>query len=75
MLSLQDEDQEHLYDPKGDQNRVGSKVYYLGVECKDICIVLQVILWLDNLKSLVCPTSLLHLCWSLMMSFYTNLNI
>lgn len=42
IISFHDEDQKHLNDENGDRVHVGSNVHYLGAECSDISIVMQV---------------------------------
>ncbi|KAL5788358.1 hypothetical protein ACOSP7_005307 [Xanthoceras sorbifolium] len=42
VFSFYDEDQKHLYELKGDQISVGPRVHYLGAECRDIILVVQV---------------------------------
>lgn len=41
-FSFYDEDEKHSYGAKGDQINVESQIHYLGAECKDISLVVQV---------------------------------
>ncbi|KAJ0076917.1 hypothetical protein Patl1_36151 [Pistacia atlantica] len=50
VLSFHDEDEKQSYDGKGDQINVESHIHCLGAECRDISLVVQVIIVL-----LVCP--------------------
>jgi hypothetical protein len=50
VLSFHDEDQKHLCDPEVDQ----VNVHYLGAECRDIVLRLQVIIWLREILSPFC---------------------
>ncbi|KAI9181365.1 hypothetical protein LWI28_014271 [Acer negundo] len=42
VLSFYDEDQKHLYELKGHQISDGSHVHYLGAQCRDIILGMQV---------------------------------
>ncbi len=50
VLSFHDEDQKHLCDPEVDQ----VNVHYLGAECRDIVLRLQVIIGLREFLSPFC---------------------
>ncbi|XWS39960.1 hypothetical protein CRYUN_Cryun18bG0099200 [Craigia yunnanensis] len=42
VLSFHDEDQDHLYDLNGDVINNSSNIHYLGIECRDISLLVQV---------------------------------
>lgn len=42
VLSFHDEDDMHSYDVKGDPINVESRIHYLGAECRDISLFVQV---------------------------------
>lgn len=44
FLFFQDEDQKFMLETKGDQTNSGSHVTYLGAECQDIFLYVQVIM-------------------------------
>ncbi|XVF67592.1 hypothetical protein PTKIN_Ptkin10aG0133500 [Pterospermum kingtungense] len=42
VLSFHDEDQDHLYDLNGDVIKNSSDIHYLGIDCRDISLLVQV---------------------------------
>lgn len=70
VLSFHNEDQSHLSDPEGDQ----VNIHYLGAECKDISLCLQVINVLGEYSSLFhVLLFLLNTCCFGMIFLYTHL--
>lgn len=53
VFSFYGEDQKHFYDLKSKQIDVGSHVHYLGAECRDISLLVQVIIMLEEFSSFI----------------------
>lgn len=48
MLSFHDEVWDRLSNLNGDQINISSNIHYLGMECRDVSLVVQVIFYLED---------------------------